>query len=456
MSFFFQDFFGGGMPGGHGHMHGEDEDEGPVDTNKAYEVLGVSKTADENEIKNAYKKKARELHPDRHPVEREKYQKLFQELQHAYDVLKDPEKRRLYDKFGDKGVKQGGGGSASDIFSGMFNKRGEESGPKKSPAIKRVLEVTLEDLYKGAMKEVEIQRSAAGKSTTTCDRCHGNGVITVMQRMGPMMLQQQRECPKCEGQGYELESTMVTVQAHIPVGAKTGEVLTVRGEGHRYPNHAPGDVIFQLRTVKHETFTRQGADLGMNTTLSLREALCGYELRIKHVSGQILIVTPPKGKNEIVQPGSLKRVFTYGMPQRYSPHVKGHLYIVMEVKLPLARSLSTKQIQQLKSALPDQVIEQVNESKDEHEHGDEEMKSNSNRKSGSSKKPSTPSSDDKKNGKSNSKTGESTKKNEDPEETIEVECHDVEGKPQFTPATAKGVHDEDEDEREGGVPCQQM
>jgi len=212
----------------------------------------------------------------------------------------------------------------------------------------------------------------------------------MMQRMGPMMFQQRRECPKCEGQGYQLESKMVTIQVHVPVGGKNGETVTVHNEGHQYPSHAPGDVTFQLKTIKHETFTRQGADLGMNTTISLREALCGYQLKIRHVNGHILIVTPHKGNPEVVQPGSLKCVYTYGMPQRYSPHVKGHLYIVMEVKLPLSRSLNNKQIQQLKSCLPSQAIEQE-ENKGEE---DEEMKSNSNANNTSKK--SKPATNDKK------------------------------------------------------------
>ncbi|ETO09326.1 hypothetical protein RFI_28062, partial [Reticulomyxa filosa] len=175
------------------------------------------------------------------------------------------------------------------------------------------------------------------------------------------MFQQRRECPKCEGQGYELESNLVTIQVHIPVGAKTGELVTVHGEGHRYPDHAPGDITFQLRTLKHEVFTRQGADLGMNTTLTLREALCGYELKIQHLNGYIVLITPSKDSPQVVQPGSLKRVVGYGMPQRYSPHVKGHLYIVMEVKLPLFQTLSSQKIQELKQILPDQAIEQATE-----------------------------------------------------------------------------------------------
>ena len=159
----------GGMPGGHphGHGHDSDEDEGPADTNKFYEVLGVGKDASEADLKKAYRKKARELHPDRHPTEREKYHELFQEVQTAYETLSDPRKRDIYDKFGEKGVKRGGGaagGGMDDILSQFFGGGGDRGGGrrqygrKQSPAIKKVLDVTLEDLYIGAQKKIKITR----------------------------------------------------------------------------------------------------------------------------------------------------------------------------------------------------------------------------------------------------------------------------------------------------------
>ena len=166
MSFFFEDMFGGGMPGGH-HFHGRggnDSDDEPVDTEKFYNLLGVSKNATQQEIKKAYRRKAKDLHPDKHPDEHEKYQQLFQEVQAANEVLKDPQKRALYDKYGEKGAKRGGGsgGGGSSIFEQMFNQRGQSSaadhGPKKSPPIKAVLEVTLQDIYCGTTKKLTITR----------------------------------------------------------------------------------------------------------------------------------------------------------------------------------------------------------------------------------------------------------------------------------------------------------
>jgi len=112
-------------------------------------------------LKKAYKAKARQLHPDRHPNEREKYQELFQELQQAYEVLIDPQKRQIYDKYGEKGLKRGGGAhshDANDLFSHVFRQGTSNNGPKKSPPIKQVLDVTLEDLYRGFTKQITVRR----------------------------------------------------------------------------------------------------------------------------------------------------------------------------------------------------------------------------------------------------------------------------------------------------------
>lgn len=524
MSFFFNDIFGGGMPGGgfHGHGRGDDSDEEEVDTEKFYTVLGISKSATQDEIKKAYRKKAKTLHPDRHPGEHEKYQALFQEVQAAHEVLKDPNKRALYDKGGEKAVKQGsagGGRGAGGLFEQMFNQgggRGRESGPKKSPGIKVAVDVTLHDIYCGSTKKITIPRRVAGSDSAVCPRCHGSGTVTQMRRMGPMVLQQRGECPQCGGIGYKLKSERHEIEFHVPIGGRHGENVTISGEGHQYPDLAPGDVILQLRLEKHEIFKRQGADLGMTHTLSLRQALCGYKFKVPHVSGRSLVVTPTEddiAEGAVVQPGSLKVVHTKGMPQRFNPHIKGHLYIVMEVLMPSPRTLGKGAVEIFKAILPEQPEVGGEESGDEKEQSAQSAQSgnssststsdNKNSKSQAQRKNSGGRQNNKRkgsggnkgkgnqrnrgkgkgkgkgkknkggmfsglqgafgaenNGQRKGKNKEKEKMEEDErvseDEMIEeVECHSVDGNPKATPASASNYY-QDDDQDEEGVQCRQM
>jgi len=527
MSFFFNDIFGGGMPGGgfHGHGRGDDSDEEEVDTEKFYTLLGVSKSATQDEIKKAYRKKAKTLHPDRHPGEHEKYQALFQEVQAAHEVLKDPNKRALYDKGGEKAVKQGAAGprGGGGLFEQMFSQgRQQQSGPKKSPGIKIAIDVTLHDIYCGSTKKITVPRRVAGSDSAVCPRCHGQGTITQMRRMGPMVLQQRGECPQCGGIGYKLKSERHEIEFHVPIGGRHGENVTVAGEGHQYPDLAPGDVVLQLRLEKHEMFKRQGADLGMTHTLSLRQALCGYKFKVPHVSGRTLVVTPTEddlSEGAVVQPGSLKVVHTKGMPQRFNPHIKGHLYIVMEVQMPLMRTLGKGAIETFKAILP----EQPEVGAEDGERSGDEKEANSGNSGNSSSSTSTNTSNSKgsqgqpqrkgsgghnknnqrnrsnkgkgnqrnrgkgkgknkgkknkggmfsglqgafgaenggKGGKGKGKGSEREKMEEDERDTEddmveEVECHTVDGNPKATPASASNYYQDDEEEGDG-VQCRQM
>ena len=174
--------------------------------------------------------------------------------------------------------------------------------------------------------------------------------------MGHMILQQRAECDVCKGRGYLLNEKEVDVDIHIPIGGVTGDAVTVNGVGHEYPGHEVGDLIVILRQLKHDDYSRKGADLGITHRLSLREALCGFKMRVKHPSGKNLVIesgTP----NDIVQPGSLWRVLSMGMPQRYSPHIKGHLYIIMDVEIQLNDVVNDQFINDIKKALPDYTVD---------------------------------------------------------------------------------------------------
>jgi len=515
---FFDSFFGGGGGGfhsgfpGHGGSDGEE-----VDTEGLYKILGVEKNATDREIKKAFKRAALKHHPDR-GGDAEK----FKEVEKAKQILTDPKKRKLYDKYGEKGVERGGpsgGGDLFDLFTGGRSR--QDQGPPKPKTITQTVDITLEDVYKGSA----IKRKWKIKHATkryNCSRCDGSGQVRHLVRQGPMMLQTQRQCDSCRGRGFDLPDEKEIERSgtvHIPHGIKNGGKIILHGEGHSLPDYQKGDVAFVVRLKKHKIYHRKGADLGCQQTLTLCEALCGYEFRQKHVSGKTLIVKSKPG--EIVQPGDLKVLSDYGLPQKGNHFVHGHLYIQFKIIFPVATSLSSNRKNVLKSALNKveypEIVEEVelgqgsrvkvqlnasaakkiygiggdmtaygiiaDEMRDDGEawpveldpidgHGesrlvvvpaawveadDEGSRSHSAKKKNNSKK--------KKRRRSNSVAEEAEadegyeNKEEEYEDEEEVVLETVVGEtPKPTPAQGGSIHDDDADEHQGrgGVQCQQM
>ena len=203
-----------GMPGGMGGMGGPPKE---IDNTKFYKILGVDKNAEFNVIKKAYFKLAREHHPDR-GGDKDK----FQEIQGAYEVLSDREKRELYDKYGEDGVKEGGrggGGGMDDLLGGLFGGRGggrQESGPKKSKPVMHPMKVTLEEIYNGKTTKIAVNRDRicepcnglGGKegAVQKCTTCRGRGIVTRMTQIGPgMYSQSQGPCDDCGGKGETID-----------------------------------------------------------------------------------------------------------------------------------------------------------------------------------------------------------------------------------------------------------
>jgi len=448
MSFFF------GGPGGFGGMPGmdDDSDQGEASNNtKYYEILGVEKNATQQEIKKKYRKLARQLHPDKHPDEAEKYHEKFQELQKAYEVLGDPEKKKLYDRYGEAGLKGGGMGGGSDIFDMFFGGGHGHGGGrggrhsqrrKKAPAIREFLDVTLEDLYIGSSKIIEYEKMTVcndcngkgGKKVIECTHCNGNGIQVVMKRMGYMTVQTQRECPHCNGEGTSIPESSKCKKCKgkgmnkihkkydfiIPRGSKHAEKIVLSGQGHEIPDAANGDLIIVLRCVKHDLYQRIGADLAMTKKITLKQALCGFEITIPHLSGfKLKLKSEP---NEIMQHSQLKAVYSKGMPQKGSANTYGHLYVKFEIVFPdeLDEEL-TKKIAELlpmgENELDPDEPEPEPEIKDEGEMDEDE----------------------------------------DYDEDYEMHetAETVHGEPKVTPASARSAYDEDEDEGDG-VQCKQM
>jgi len=272
----FEHFAQGGM-GGMGGMGGPRED---VDTSKLYETLEVDKDADAKEIKKAYRRLSRQHHPDKGGDEHK-----FKEINAAYEILSDPEKREKYDRYGLEGVNdEGGGGGGEDLFSMFFGggRRGR-SGPRKGPSVNHPLRVSLEDLYNGKTVKLAVNRKVIVGETKTCTKCRGQGAVMEVRQIGPGMITQvQRHCDACGGQGTiaETKSERKVLEVHIDKGMKHNEKITFRNMADEIPNMEAGDVNFIVQEKDHDLFKRKNADLLVTKDISLNQALCGFSVSV--------------------------------------------------------------------------------------------------------------------------------------------------------------------------------
>jgi len=290
---------------------------------KLYDILGVAPDADESAIKKAYLKMARQFHPDKNPEGAEK----FKEIQVAYEVLSDPEKKQLYDKFGEEGLREGMGGpgfDSDDLFSffgfpfGAGGRRGPSGPPRrrKGRDVMTAYPVSLEDLYLGKETKFKIEKtvlcgtckgkgSAKPNSVTKCSHCDGSGVTVTMRPLGFGMVQQMQErcrqcggegevikakdrCKKCNGNKVEEESKVLDV--FIDKGMQHGQKITFKEEGDQQPDIIPGDVILVLQQKQHSVFRREGDDLIIEKKILLSEALCGFQFTVTQLDGRVLVI----------------------------------------------------------------------------------------------------------------------------------------------------------------------
>lgn len=356
----FEHFAHGGMPGGRGGRPGSSRSAANVDTTKLYQTLGVEKDADEKTIKKAYRKLAVKHHPDKGGDEQK-----FKEVSAAYEVLSDAEKRAKYDKYGLEGISDdgpGGGRSPDDIFSMFFGGGGGgrgRAGPRKGENVNHPIKVSLEDLYNGKMVKLAINRQVIVGEAEMCDHCDGTGVIVELRQIALGMVQQvQKRCPKCNGEGYiaETKKERKVLEVHIEKGMKNGQKVVFRGMADEKPNMEAGDINFIVQEKEHELFKRKGADLLITKTLSLNEALCGFEWTLTHLDKREIVIQSRPG--EIIKPESLggqpfvKVVSGEGMPSKGNPFVKGDLYVLFTVEFPKDGELSEDAINILKKVLP--------------------------------------------------------------------------------------------------------
>lgn len=363
-----------------------------VDT-KLYDLLEVSPNASINEIKKQYKKLARQFHPDKAGPE---FEEKFKEISVAYEVLSDPEKRELYDRYGEKGLTEGGfGGGMEDILSHIFGHGGGHGGffggmggfgpfgmgggsrrqKRKGEDTVHPLRVTLEDLYNGKLAKLKLKKKVIcvtckgsggkGNAVQRCTSCNGNGIKISLQQLAPGMVQQiQRTCSDCNGEGEVIdpknrckkclgkkvcdETKILEVQ--VDKGMKDSQKITFHNEGDQQPGIESGDVIIVLQQVEHPRFKRKGNDLYLKLTIGLTEALCGFKIPIQHLDNRELLVTSTPGK--VIEPDSTRVLLNEGMPHYRSPFDKGHLFVTFDIIFPQNNYLEMEKLKLLESILP--------------------------------------------------------------------------------------------------------
>mmetsp|Transcript_29257 Transcript_29257/g.44251 ORF Transcript_29257/g.44251 Transcript_29257/m.44251 type:complete len:403 (-) Transcript_29257:114-1322(-) len=328
-----------------------------VDTIKLYETLEVSKEADAKDIKKAYRKLAVVHHPDKGGNEHQ-----FKEINAAYEILSDPEKRNVYDRQGLEGVASGGAGGmkGEELFNMFFNSRSQRPrSPRKGEDVNHPLQLTLEDLYESKTFKLAVNRQVLVEDPKICIKCDGRGHVVELRQIALGMVQQlQHQCQDCVGEGYKCKTTMERkiLEVHVEKGAQDKEKIVFRGMADQKPNMEAGNVNFIIQELEHSLFKRRGADLLIRKTLSLNESLCGFEWKIKHLDAREIIIKSKPGEviRALADNGRpfVKKISGEGMPSKGNPFIKGDLYVVFTVEFPKDGDLNAQAIQSLRAILP--------------------------------------------------------------------------------------------------------
>lgn len=358
-----------------------------ADKRDYYEVLGLNKGASDEEIKKAFRKMAMKYHPDKNPGDK-KAEEAFKEVNEAYSILSDPEKKQRYDQFGHAGVDPnagfggtggfggaGGFGGFEDIFSQMFGGGGFSGsssggfggfggfggrpGPRRGRDLQKAITITFDEAAHGVEKEISLNKyvvcptcngegNEPGTSKVKCDKCNGTGQVTKTQNTMFGRFQTTGPCSECGGTGEKIETSChecngsgkvrktVKLNVKIPKGVDNDTVIPIRGQGEPGEIGAPaGDLYIVIAVKPHKLFTRSGDNLNLEIPISFEQAALGDEITVPSIDGK-LSYTIPSG----TQPGTIFRLKGKGMPNVRSGRY-GDLFV--KVKLEVPRNLSDEQ-----------------------------------------------------------------------------------------------------------------
>ncbi|WP_392486601.1 molecular chaperone DnaJ [Haloimpatiens sp. FM7315] len=334
-----------------------------------YEVLGIEKGASEEEIKKAFRKKALKYHPDRNAGNKEAEEK-FKEVNEAYQVLSDPQKKSQYDQFGTTdfsgagaggfdgfGDFAGGFGGFGDIFDsffggGGFSSRRSHNGPQKGDDLEYTLTLKFEEAIFGVEKEINLDKNEKcescngtgakqGTKPVTCDKCRGTGQIKVQKNTPLGSFVTVTTCDKCGGKGHIIKEHCThcggrgtvrkrkKIKINIPAGVDTGNVLPIRGQGEPGKNGGPsGDLYINIIVQSHNRFKRDGINIYIDAHLSFAKAAFGTEIKVPTVDGSVKYKVPAG-----TQPGTVFRLKGKGVP-RVNSKFRGDQYVKIVVDVP--------------------------------------------------------------------------------------------------------------------------
>ena len=340
-----------------------------------YEVLGVSRDADEAAIKKAYRALAKKYHPDMNPGDKEA-EKKFKEASEAYAVLSDAEKRRQYDQFGHAAFEQGGGGAGGfdgfggfggfsggdmgdifgdifgDLFGGGRGRRGN-NGPQRGANLRAVIHISFEEAVFGCEKELELMLkdtcstcggtgAKPGTSPETCSKCHGSGQVTYTQQSLFGMVRNVQTCPDCGGTGKIIKekctscrgtgytSSKKRIQVTVPAGIDDGQSIRIREKGEPGRNGGGrGDLLVEVQVARSPIFERDGMNIFSTVPITYAQAALGGDIRIRTVDGEVVYNVKPG-----TQTSTRIRLKEKGVPSLRNRSVRGDHYVTLVVQVP--------------------------------------------------------------------------------------------------------------------------